>query len=202
MKKFFIVASHLSDDMLQTHTYEPADNPDLSYGQTHFPAIPLIASALDEGETVKVVCVTYDIPNCYKNLKLFESELADLCLERGSNYELESIVAPFDDGVAAMLDIYRQLIARVNDGDELYADITFGSKPLPIVLVMAMQYAYRIKDNASIECVTYGQVSHHLEGKPAKIYDVTALVQLDEIVNLLEKGDVADPVAVIDRIIG
>ena len=202
MKKYLLVTPQLSAEMLAEHVYEPADNRDLAYGSTHFPAIPLINASTEEGDEVKVISVTYDTPNCHRNLGLLEEEVARVCSERNATYILESIEVPFDDSIKAILNVYQQLIVRVEDGDELYADITYGSKPMPIVLTMALQYAYRTKKNVSIECVTYGQISHHKETKDATIYDVTALVQLDEIVRLMADGNISDPAGVIDLIIG
>lgn len=202
MKKFLVGTSHLPQDMLVEHTYEPVDNPDLAYGPTHFPAIPMVNAYVEEGERIKVIAVTYDTEPCHHNLKVFENELASACEPHGASYELESIEVPFDDSIKAILNVYTQLIARLEDDDELYADITYGSKPMPIILTMALQYAYRVKNNVSIECVTYGQISHHKETKDAKIFDVTALVQLDEIVRLMSDRNVADPAGVIERIIG
>jgi len=202
MKKFILATSHLSEHMLTACVYKPVDNPELAFGITHFPSIPLINAHIEFGDAIKVITVTYNTPNCHRNLALLDSEIAQVCADNGATYELESIEVPFDDSIKAILNVYKQLIARVDDGDELYADITYGSKPMPIVLTMALQYAYRTKKNVSIECVTYGQISHHKETKDAKIYDVTALVQLDEIVRLMADGNVSDPASVIDRIIG
>ena len=201
MKKFLMVTSQLPEHMLAEYEYEAVDNSLLEYGPCHFPAIPLVAGHVESGDAIKVITVTYDIPECHRNLKVLESEIAAVCEEQGATYELESIEAPFDDSIQAILNVYQQLISRLDDDDELYADITYGSKPMPIVLTMALQYAYRTKTNASIECVVYGQVSHHMDPMVARIYDVSALVQLDEIVRLMADRGVADPDAAISEII-
>ena len=202
MKKFLLVTPQLPEHMLAVYKYEPADNGLLEYGPTHFPAIPLINAHIDSGDEIRILTVTYDIPECHRNLQVLENEIATVCSKNGTSYSLESIDVPFDDSIQAILNVYQELIARVDDGDELYADITYGSKPMPIVLTMALQYAYRTKSNASIECVVYGQVSHHKTPKEARIYDVTALVQLDEIVRLMADGRISDPKSIIDLIIG
>lgn len=202
MKKFLMVASQLSEDLLAEYVYEPVDNPMLEYGRTHFPIIPLVNASVEEGDAIEVIAVTYDTPDCHRNLALLEKEISQVCANHQATYEFDSVEVPFDDSIKAILNVYKQLIARVDDGDDLFADITYGSKPMPIVLTMALQYAYRTKENVSIECVTYGQISHHKETKDAKIFDVTALVQLDEIVNLMAEGNVSDPASVISLILG
>ena len=83
--------------------------------------------------------------------------------------------------------------------------MTFGSKPLSQAVVMALQYAYRVKRNASIACVVYGGVDRSAGKDPsawkALVYDETALVQLDEIVRMLAERGVPDPAASIRRIL-
>lgn len=202
MKKFLMVTSQLPEGMLKENVYEPADNSLLEFGPTHFPAIPLVNAHVEPGDVIEVITVTYDIPECHRNLTLLEAEIEKVCERKGATYQLDSIEVPFDDSIKAILNVYQELIARVDDGDDLYADITYGSKPMPIVLTMALQYAYRTKENVSIECVVYGQISHHRKTKDARIYDVTALVQLDEIVRLVADRGVSDPAAAIGRIIG
>ena len=202
MKKYLMVTSQLSQDLLLENVYIPEDNPDLEYGPTHFPFIPLLNASVESGDEIKVITVTYDIPECHHNLEVLEGEIAFVCGVKNASYELESIEVPFDDSIAAILNVYQELISRLADGDDLYADITYGSKPMPIVLTMALQYAYRTLDNVSIEGVVYGQISHHKATLDAKIYDVTALVQLDEIVRLLADRNIADPIGAISRIVG
>lgn len=202
MKKFLMVTSQLPEGMLKENVYEPADNSLLKFGPTRFPAIPLINAHLEADDAIEVVTATYDIPECHRNLTLLEEEIGKICSKKGATYQLDSITVPFDDSIKAILNVYQELIAKVDDGDDLYADITYGSKPMPIVLTMALQYAYRTKSNVSIECVVYGQISHHRETKDARIYDVTALVQLDEIVRLVADRGVSDPAAAISLIIG
>lgn len=201
MKKFLMVTSQLSEDLLAEYVYEPVDNPLLEYGRTHFPIIPLVNASVEEGDAIEAIAITYDIPDCHRNLALLNEEISAVCASKNAQCCMNSIEVPFDDSIKAILNVYQQLIKLVEDGDELYADITYGSKPMPIILTMALQYAYRTKRDVSIECVVYGQVSHFKETMDARIFDVTALVQLDEIVRLMADRNVSDPAGVIDQLI-
>ena len=202
MKKFFMVTPQQQPGKLMLQKYEPQGNSLLSYRETHFPIIPLINGYAEEGERVRIVTVTYDQSNCVQNLEILKQELVALKSECGVDCELESITVPADDSVSAVLQVFQELIDRTDDDDTLHACITFGSKPMPLVLVMAMQYAYRIKRNATIECVVYGAVDYNAEPPyPSKIYDVTSLVKLDEIVRLLAERKVEDPKVVIEQIL-
>ena len=96
-------------------------------------------------------------------------------------------------------------VARLEDDDELYACITYGTKPLSQAVLLAVQYAYRIKKNASISCVVYGQIDRSKGRNPeswtAQAYDETALLQLGEVVRVLAERGATDPKAAINTIL-
>ena len=91
------------------------------------------------------------------------------------------------------------MIDHLADEDEIYACITYGTKPSAVIELMALRYIRQIKKNASIGCVAYGGLDH-LSGR-AKIYDVTALVQLDDIIRVLAQTGVEKPREAIQRIL-
>ena len=195
MKKFFMVTPQQPEGMLHSQSYLAPDNDALCYdGRTRFPIVPLLNGYAVSGECVQVITVTYGAPsNCVNNLAVLRAELDDLSARQGIDIDLVSIDAPFDDSVGALIHVWQLLISRIDDGDELYACITFGSKPVPIMLTMALQYGSRIKKGVSIECVVYGQMDHSQNPPLARIYDVTVLAKLDELVRVLADMRVAEP---------
>ena len=103
--------------------------------------------------------------------------------------------------VGTMIDIFRKLLDHLEDEDILYACFTYGVKPMPIAELMAIMYAYRVKRNVSIECIVYGEKDHSADPPVQKIFDITALAHLDELVRLLAENRVERPLGVIDAII-
>lgn len=202
MKKFFMATPQQPEGNLHSQVYEPTGNSLLAYGETRFPIVPVLNGYLEEGDAAELITVTYDSEDCRRNLEILRNEVSEVCAAKGATCIIESIDAPFDDSVGAVIHVFQELINRTDDDDELFACITFGSKPMPLALIMALQYAYRIKNNAYIECVVYGQLDHGAVPPVAKIYDITALVQLDEIVRLLASRGVENPEAAISAIIG
>ena len=203
MKKFFMITPQQPEGMLRAQRYCVEGNSLLEFaGETHFPIIPVLNGYLEEGDEARLITVTYDSDDCRRNLEALRSEVEQVCAAKGAMCVIDSVEVPFDDSVAAIIHVFQELINRVDDNDELHACITYGSKPMPLALVMAMQYAYRIKENASIECVVYGQLDRSMQPPSARIYDVTALVQLDEIVRLLAERGVADPESALKAIVG
>ena len=180
---------------LHAQHYVASDNSLLDYqGQTHFPLVPLFSGYANMGEYVQVVTVTYGTPsNCAQNLETLHAELAAIEKDTNLKVDLVSVDVPFDDSVAALIQTYQILVDHIEDGDDLYACITFGSKPMPLMLTMALQYGYRIRRDVSIECVVYGQMDWSQKPAVARIYDVTALVKLDELVRVLADMRVSEP---------
>lgn len=108
------------------------------------------------------------------------------------------------NGVATHTATFQKLISYAQEDDELFACITFGTKPLSIAVRMAVQYAYRVKKNTSISCIVYGQIDRPGSDRStwcAYVYDETALVQLDEVVRMLADRNVQDPKGTIDAIL-
>lgn len=195
MKKFFMVTPQQPHNNLRAQQYAAKDNSLLNYnGITRFPVIPLVNGYTKQGEHVQVITVTYGSPsNCAQNLECLREELAALEERNGICIDLVSVDVPFDDSVGALLHTYQLLVDHIEDNDSLYACTTFGSKPMSLMLTMALQYGYRIKRDVSIECVVYGQMDWSQKEPPARIYDITALVKLDELVRVLADMRVAAP---------
>lgn len=201
MKKFLMVTPQQPDGMLRSVQYEAVDNELLAYGYTRFPILPVINGYADAGETVTLVTLTQDYLYCHRNLESLRDELRALEKSRGIRIELESILVPYDSGVLSVVHCFQELIDRIDDGDQLFACLTYGTKPIPIALTMALQYAYRIRDDVCVECCVYGDIDRTVEPPRPRIFDITSLIKLDEIVRLLAEQKVAHPEDIIRQIV-
>ena len=202
MKKFLMVTPQQPEGKLLSVKYEAKGNSALQYdNETRFPTIPLINAYVEPGEEIRIITITYDSDAHRHNLDLFREEIADLAAVKGFAYEIESVEMPFEDSVSSMINIFKEFLDRIEDNDILHACITFGSKPIPIAMTMAMRYAYRIRRNVSIDCIVYGQRDWNAKPPTDRIYDVTALTDLDELARVLADLEVADPAAMIEQII-
>lgn len=199
MKTFFTFIPRQPEGMLKSLVYDPQGNDRLTYGETHFPIIPVIHGYSDAEETIRVIAVVEDYANCKVNAAVFQKELDAAAAAKNLKVEFSSVQVPYDDSVESQLTVFRRIIGEIRDGDDLHMDITFGSKPSPIVETMALRYARQIRKNTFISCVVYGQFDHNEQ--KAKLYDETALLQLDGIVNLLGSKGISDPDAMLNDIL-
>ena len=204
MKKFFSVIPLQKPDRLKPQLYRAVGNTRLQTEQaTCFPILTAVNGYALPGEDFRMIAVVTDNKEGRHNLGLLQTELDRLRAEKGlvCSRGVETVFVPMDERVSTHVATFQKLIDLVDDDDELFACMTYGTKPLSTAVQMAVQYAYRVKRNASISCIVYGHIDwSEGEGKPC-VYDMTALVRLDELVRVLADRGVTNPKETIDRIL-
>lgn len=207
MKKFITVIPLQVQGQLRRYHYQAVDNSRLQMdGPTSFPILAAVNGYVQPGEEFRLLAIAADSEDGRRNCAVLRDELERLCRTKGCPCpQIETIPAPADEGVAAQIAAFQRLIACAEDDDELFVCVTYGTKLLSQVTLMAVQYAYQAKKNTSISCVVYGQIDRSGGQEPerwtARIYDETALLQLGEIVRVLVQRGTADPRAAVDEIL-
>lgn len=204
MKKFITAVPLQRKGALIPHRYRAADNTKLQMdGPTCFPILTAVNGCAVPGEDFRLIAVMTDTEDGRRNRDILRDELEQLCAAKGlvCSRGVEVIPIGAEEGVGAHVSIFQKLLEYVDDDDELYLCITFGTKPLSQAMLTAVRYAYRVKYNASICCIVYGQIDRSAGEEKAAVYDMTALIQLDEIIRLLAERKVDDPKRFIDRIL-
>lgn len=192
MKVFISYAPQQEEGKLMKNVYEPNGNERLRFRETRFPILAAINGYADPGETIRVILIVQDKDSCRYNAGLFEEELKELLTERGILCSgVEALPAAFDDSVAAHIQTFGQLAMLLKDDDEIFACLTYGSKPSPMVELSALRYARMLRKNTAIRCIVYGQ--RDWATGEQRIYDETALAKLDDAVRALSELQIPDP---------
>ena len=129
-----------------------------------------------------------------KNVALFMDELNSLNTY-GATISYEIIASEFVESKEKFKKLYNQLIRTFENDAELYADVTFGPKSLPLLVFAAMQFGEKFFD-CSIGNVIYLKAefrnNQFVEGSQM-IYDYTPLYMLSSFTNTIEcvNGDKA-----------
>ena len=207
MKKFFMFSPYQAPEGLESGIYQAVDNPVLQFDRpVHFPLLSIIHAQVQENEEIEVYVVCADYEKARRNLLLFREELDAVCSEMHVKYRLcapgfdeRMQFVPYDEKLDTLLTIFEQLIQNTADGDILNACISYGTKACPLVMMLAFKYAYRLHENVAIGCVGYGGVDF---SKPRgsdrlRIFDVTSLFYMDELVRSLADQKVDDPKKII-----
>lgn len=196
MKKFFTVVPLQLRGNLSEYRYEAVGNEKLQMKtSTRFPIVTAICGYVQPGESFRVIAVCNRDESCRRNLELLREELSAFCETTGAVCAngIEVIETAIDDRVSAHLDTFEKLLDFADDGDHLFADMTYGTKPTSQILMMAVQYAYRVKNNTALGAIVYGQIDRSTETPTARVYDMTAMLQMDEIVRTLADRKVERP---------
>lgn len=203
MKKILTIAplQHVETGNL---IYDAVNNEKLQYNvPTCFPVLPLIYGYVKAEDAVEVyVLTTENHEIALENYRIMEREVTSLCEEIGASCSISKINIPFDETVEAHLDTFKKLIDKISDGDTVFVDMTYGPKCLAIILMMAMNYGYRICKDCTMECFVYGSLDFR-DGHPCgrRIYDITSLFLMDQIVNELAKSKNTNPMKAIESIL-
>ncbi|MBD5102507.1 MAG: hypothetical protein HDT27_07430 [Subdoligranulum sp.] len=203
MKKFFTSISLQGTD-LDKLLYRAVGNHLLQMEEgVSYPILTAVNGYAVPGEEFRVIAVQPDMDAARRNAQVLSGQLNELCARKGllCPKGLEVVQIENDQRVSSHIDTFQKLLSYVDDGDELFCCITFGTKPQSQAVLLAVQYAYRVKQNASISCIVYGDPDRS-QRPPVRgfVYDVTALTQLDEIVHRLAAQGVQNPKAVLETI--
>lgn len=200
MKKFIMTSPYQLKGSLEKGLYKAADNQTLAYDTpTSFPIITAINGYVEKGEDIKIITIVSDYKNAEYNYGLLKEEIEALSQKNGFRYNLKEVRVPYNNAIDTELELFGKLIDCTADGDTLYACITYGSKPFPLIQIMALNYAYRIRKNVSIGCIVYGAKDHN--NGSMEVYDITSLLYIDETVRLMAEQKVENPTDLIKNLL-
>ena len=200
MKKYITVIPMQNPDNLKKDVYE-SDNELLRTNfVTCFPVLIPMYNDVQEGETVTLVKVIVDGHDfAAKNKKSFDENLAELKKRKNINVIEKLIHIKFSEDLDNQLDLLMGLIDAAEENDIITADITYGSKAMPIIIRSALAYISGNVSGADVEKIVYGSLNF-TNGKMF-IYDVSALFYLDKAVESMSRANVKDPKAALRSII-
>ncbi|MBQ9887293.1 MAG: hypothetical protein IJM37_10630 [Lachnospiraceae bacterium] len=192
MVKTYISAVSLQgkNDLLKV-IYNPVGFELLNNRKTSFPIIPVIADSYSKGDDVKVIVVRTDNQDTPDNYEILVQELENLGVNKK---DIKELIIESSQSKSIGINLLMNLLDEIPDDSLVYADITFGTKPMSAMLLYAMNFIEKIKDS-EVEGVYYGEIPR-VNGKPiyeeAKIYDLTEFKNLSDLIDVLKGLDVSD----------
>lgn len=177
---------------LNLSTYK-SDNLLYRYGETRYPIIPVINGVTDSEDEIEIVAIMLtndddegsEHPWVANNYGLFLDELKTL-RDKGKfkSYSITQIKSKNDSSIREQISLLKELISNINNNEDLYACITYGTKPTPMVLLDALNYGYKIKENTAVKSVVYGWYNFR-NPDDNKLFDETALFYANSQINRL-----------------
>jgi len=206
MKKFFTSVPYQKNGKLIKAIYRPVGNAKLVYEKAHsLPILNAVNNFTEKGEEIEVIFIIGENEDIKKNLGSVESSLDELVLERELKCRKKYIYYRDSDDITVMLELYGNLIRCCDDDDEIYSCITYGTKPVPIVQMMAMRYAFHVKKNVYIGMIVYGKAHGNKQNEDSEkifdIYDMTSLFYIDDLSEKFSRMAVKDPEKILESLI-
>lgn len=199
MKKLISVAAlqRLDDDGL---FYQHVGASDLDYpAPNSYPVLAQLNAYAEAGDNLQLlVLVTEEDDVSWQNFELMKEKARALCAEKGASCEARAIFVPNSDAPQDQLMNFEKLINCLDENDELYSDITYGTKTNAIVQLLVLNFGQRIK-SCRIKSVVYGNKDFKKQTK--RIYDITSLILMDQLVNELSRLGGSDPLGAIRAVL-
>lgn len=151
-----------------------------------FPINAVLAESLKKGDEVRVILLrTLDKDsNSEKNSGLFMQELDSINSEIGAKISYETLDSEFKETKDNHEKRLQDMLDKIEENTEIYADITYGPKPLPMILMCVISFAEKFL-NCDVKSVVYGKVDFDVNNQPSnpELYDVTSLYYLNNLTN-------------------
>ena len=203
MDKVIFVTLMMADKMEKRHF--PVENDSLTEysGETYYAINSVLSNSIEKGDNIKVVLLETNAgaQAGKKNAQLFIDELNSFNTA-GANISYEIITSEFINDKAKYKELYKKLVNNFTEGAELYADITFGIKTLPILILNAMQFGEKFFD-CTIGNVIYLKTEFKdgviVDGSQC-IFDLTSLYMLSTFTNNIECSSGERAIAALDAL--
>ena len=180
----------LPPEALKKIPYRKEDRGELYSEPSRFPGIVMLENCILGNEDVRIVTVrTADDNNRTEaNYKLFKEELALLSGRIGKELKIDGeIVVTHSENRDKQLALFKQLCGVYDEGEEVYMDITYGTKVTSACLFSTLTYAEKIA-KCDVKGVYYGKYSHGAENS-GDLYNVRCLYELAMLSNAADYMD-------------
>lgn len=186
MKKIIFCDIPMKKNM-NAMVYAGTGNTNCNYSKPVMFAInAVLAETLKKDDEVRVVLLrTLDkAGNSGKNSGLFMQELDSINSEIGAKISYETLESEFKETKDIHETRLKEILDKIEENTEIYADITYGPKPLPMILMCVISFAEKFL-NCEVKSVVYGKVDFDDNNKPCnpELYDVISLYYLNNLTN-------------------
>lgn len=154
----------------------------------YYPINAMLKATAQKGDQYKVVLLMKhdEYSFAQQNADLFEEELKQALKDSGATYRLAKIDTEFSEEKAVHEKLMGMIVDELDDGAHIIADITYGSKDMPIVVFSALNFASNFLD-CTIDHIVYGQADFKdNKAVNTRLCDMTPLYYLGSVTNHIE----------------
>ncbi len=201
MKQTFITAISLQGAKgLEKGLYHP-DGFSLEENiKTSFPIVPIIKEQMRKKGNVRIIALRTENNDVKDNYQAFLSEVDALGIDEA---QVTPISIAENQSKATGMTTLLRIIDTIPDDSLVFADITFGTKPMSAIILYAINFIEKLKD-AEVDGIYYGELPRERGisvWERAKLYDLTVFKHLQGIIESLNGLEVSDPTSVLKSLI-
>lgn len=157
-----------------------------------FPITAHILSVIKKKEIFEVVVVdSFNTEESRLNVNLLRKEL-EMYFDK--DFEFHYVNVDFGHEQKTQIQTFMRLYETFKENDEVYFDITFGLKPIPMTVFVSCNYAQRFIPGLKVCDVVY---AHYEYGKDKDyvhpIVDVTSLFLLNNLIETISRFEKKNP---------
>ncbi len=181
MRKVFISTIPLTTPIEASYSSEVYSKGSI----TGYPITVVMENRLNKGEEATVISIIAhsdgEVNQSEKNYALFKQQVGELEKTKGVKINYVEISMGDRPTSASHRELLNALQEQLHDGDEVFADITYGFKSNPIVIFAALSQAYQLKDEIDIKEIIYGNLYNGKETKTPEILEITSLFYMNAL---------------------
>jgi len=197
MKKYFITT--ISNQRRLNACHYETRQADLRYdGETTYPIVHLLANHIQPGDEAEVVAIDFH-DNPPENFELLKQDLLALENKLQTKITLTVLSHGLDETSHEHMNLFKLLVRSIEDCSTVYADLTYGTKPTPMVIALALFCIELMRQYTDVARLIYGRIFWKAPQviDRACIYDVTNILK---IVSLTQKMEVIGGVNIEEAI--
>jgi hypothetical protein len=185
--------------------YKVSGNSTIEYnGEVVFPINGVLAKTLKRDDDIKVVLLKKDgiHGNGDINVGEYMKELNTINQGIGAQIDYKVLSIPHDESRQIQEKLFKDMINEIGEGVQVYSDITYGPKSLPVIAFSAFNFAEKFL-KADIKHIVYGKVDYDDKGNQInpELFDMTALFYLNSIASTMECKSASEAKKLLDTIL-
>ncbi|GHU34169.1 hypothetical protein FACS1894105_00470 [Clostridia bacterium] len=183
MNKIFITTVAQQSGKFDAMIYK-TDDPSLKSDRpTHYPIIYAIENNVEPDDDIELIVLQYPTPALDKNFAILKDYITKIEEAKNIKIKLTTIEHLGNETNEGHIALFKELKSKIPVNGKLYADITYGTKPTPVILFTVLSYLSILRPYISVEKIIYGQINWGTDetGKSvangASLFDVSKLLK-------------------------
>jgi hypothetical protein len=195
MKKVFVTA------VAQQFKFTPAlyqtDNAELkSNREEHYPIFNALENTIEPDDDIEFIIIKLPCEKLDENFMVLKERVAEFEAAHKTTITLTTIERGLEETENEHIILFNALTDALPKNCDIYADITYGTKPTPMIVFAALRFVSAVRPNTDVRLIVYGQIEKWKKDETgdnvpyiAHIYDITRLLRIISITeNLTQLG--------------